>query len=924
MPSHLPPECLHLIVNHLAKNSELDCLATLLVVSKTVFQITLPYIYSNPFGLFEQNITGADAVVKFRQLICLLLTTSIPYGDYSDLLKAMYEIDEVNVNSNIPSRPLKIKYLEYLRHFDLTQELVTLTSPKSETLGTFSRLSQYMEQHGLKQEYRTALEEIPFNWAEMSVQSTDRFIVDHLNMVLRRELSWVLCRPILDQLQSVAIPVSGLDQYLDNVERFSSLQLIVFVLDEWLQRQDISFDDATEEVIEKSRLLREKGARSLSRMVDFVRLHTCRFRGLLEQVWCPTNVGAWSYMTHKCPEEYIARIATCLEPMLHPTELDNANWSHFLAHYHETDLEHVERIYLTDRSKAWYGPVLSDPNFLRRCRALRQLEAPLLDPQIFETTAEIHQGSIPLPPLEVVRIRHNWEPFSNEQLDNIAQTFGQTLKVLMIESMTWTAQQSALRLGYHWHLPVISELSIETRGELLNVDPTFLDRCPALRILSLSDGRPRSQVHEVATLQPASLPVLYILHLNGMPALSFHPNILHSTKELRFLSLEHWWDGEVGYISSLAELEEADQDTVSGPSFQAYPEEYGYKRIPRPRWTWDWYLPNLNDLVLIGEFAFGFQFRMLRGCPKIERLSLNIILKSEEQVERELTEADFTVDPSFQYPRLEKDLVQMQGLTNKRQDEWSLQDIEQALQVIPMESLDAIDRYCCSWSRWRPEQPFMYRHHGGNGPPPFVLPEGEEIYNQPSPPWNACMSWLLHYIHDPIKDHRAIIQRLDHPDPAVALKEEKMRRKSLIHSVLSQMENAPLSHQGVVAMLRRLLADDNDIDELFQHTALAEETRLRVPSLKVLNIHGYRIPEPVLKIMLGEVFRNVQKLQEMYCTGFTVMNWLKTTQRMPWLLRAESTRVLGAEPLPIETLPESLLTTKVRYFFNSRECSFAD
>ncbi|KAF9305121.1 hypothetical protein BGZ74_011328 [Mortierella antarctica] len=860
MPSHLPPECLHLIVNHLAKNSELDCLATLLVVSKTVCQITLPYIYSNPFGLFEQNITGADAGVKFRQLICLLLTTSIPYGDYSDLLKAMYEIDEVNVNSNIPSRPLKIKYLEYLRHFDLTQELVTLTSPKSETLGTFSRLSQYMEQHGLKQEYRTAQEEIPFNWAEMSVQSTDNFIVNHLNMVLRRELSWVLCRPILDQLQSVAIPISGLDQYLDNVERFSSLQLIVFVLDEWLQSQDTTFDDATEEVIEKSRLLREKGARSLGRMVDFARLHTYRFRGLLGQVWCPTNVGAWRYMTHKCPEE---------------------------------------------------------------CRTLRQLEAPLLGPQIFETTAEIHQESISLPPLEVVRIRHNWEPFSNEQLDNIAQTFGQTLKVLMIESMTWTAQQSALRLSYHWHLPVISELSIDAGGELLDVDPTFLDRCPALRILSLMDGRPRSQVHEVATLQPASLPVLYILHLNGMPALSFHQNILHSTKELRFLSLEHWWDGEVGYISSLAELEEADQDTVSGPSFQADPEEYGYKRIPRPRWTWDWYLPNLNDLVLIGEFALGFQFRMLRGCPKIERLSLNIVLESEEQVERELTEADFTVDPSFQHSRLEKDLVQMQGLTNKRQDKWSLQDIEQALQMIPLESLDAMDKHCRSWSHWRPEQPFMYRHHGGNGPPPFVLPEGEEIYNQPSPPWNACMGWLLCYIHEPIKDHRATIQRLDHPDPAVALKEEKMGRKNLIHSVLSQMKNAPLSHQGVVAMLRRLLADDNDLDELFQHTALAEETRLRVPSLKVLNIHGYRIPDPVLKIMLGEVFRNVHKLQEMYCTGFTVMKWLKTTQRMPWLLKADSTRVLGAEPLPIETLPESLLTTKVRYFFNSRECSFA-
>ncbi|KAF9322747.1 hypothetical protein BG006_002096 [Podila minutissima] len=226
MPS-LPPECLQLIVNYLTKNNDLDCLATLLLVSKTVCQITLPYIYSNPFGLFEQNITGTDAVVKFRQLICLLLTTSIPYGDYSDLLKAMYEIDEVNVNGNIPSRPLKIKYLEYLRHFDLTQELVTLTSPKSETLSTFSRLNQYMEQHGLKQEFRMALEEIPFNRANEDHLLTDSLIISYLNMVLRRELSWVLCHPILDQLQSIAIPVSNLGQYLEAMDCLFSLKSIV-------------------------------------------------------------------------------------------------------------------------------------------------------------------------------------------------------------------------------------------------------------------------------------------------------------------------------------------------------------------------------------------------------------------------------------------------------------------------------------------------------------------------------------------------------------------------------------------------------------------------------------------------------------------------------------------------------------------------
>ncbi|KAG0076770.1 hypothetical protein BGZ92_002254, partial [Podila epicladia] len=222
------------------------------------------------------NFTGTDAIIKFRQLISLLLTTSIPYGDYSDLLKAMYEIDEVNVNSSIPPRPLKIKYLKYLRHFDLTQELVTLTSPKSEPMDTFPRLSLYMKQHGLKQDYRTALEEIPFNWA-VGIVSTDSLIISYLNMVLRRELSWVLCRPVLDQLQSIAIPVSNQVPYLEAMDCLFSLKSIVFVLDDLLQPSEDLLDSITEEYIEKSRQIQEKCRRTLDLMVKFVQTHTTRF-----------------------------------------------------------------------------------------------------------------------------------------------------------------------------------------------------------------------------------------------------------------------------------------------------------------------------------------------------------------------------------------------------------------------------------------------------------------------------------------------------------------------------------------------------------------------------------------------------------------------------------------------------------------------
>ncbi|KAG0032124.1 hypothetical protein BGZ81_011613 [Podila clonocystis] len=89
MPS-LPPECLHLIDSHLAQNKELESLATLL----------------------HQRITGTEAVVKFKQFVRLLLTTSIPFDDYSNLIKALYEIDDYSLNDTTPSRRLQINYLE--------------------------------------------------------------------------------------------------------------------------------------------------------------------------------------------------------------------------------------------------------------------------------------------------------------------------------------------------------------------------------------------------------------------------------------------------------------------------------------------------------------------------------------------------------------------------------------------------------------------------------------------------------------------------------------------------------------------------------------------------------------------------------------------------------------------------------------------
>lgn len=86
----------------------------------------------------------------------------------------------------------------------------------------------------------------------------------------------------------------------------------------------------------------------------------------------------------------------------------------------------------------------------------------------------------------------------------------------------------------------------------------------------------------------------------------------------------------------------------------------------------------------------------------------------------------------------------------------------------------------------------------------------------------------------------------------------------------------------------------------------------------------HRIPDLVLEIILGQVFRNVHKVHEMYCSEFTPLRWLELTQQMPWLLRADSTRTLRSVPWTVEDLPQSLLTSKVIYMFDDVHYSFAE
>ncbi|KAG0377817.1 hypothetical protein BGX24_005370 [Mortierella sp. AD032] len=70
-------------------------------------------------------------------------------------------------------------------------------------------------------------------------------------------------------------------------------------------------------------------------------------------------------------------------------------------------------------------------------------------------------------------------------------------------------------------------------------------------------------------------------------------------------------------------------------------------RITRPHWSWNWHLPLLTCVHLTSEFAYRFEFKMLRGCPQLEILGLNMnSIDGPHTHTRVLSCADMFVLPS--------------------------------------------------------------------------------------------------------------------------------------------------------------------------------------------------------------------------------------------------------------------------------------
>ncbi|KAK3824177.1 MAG: hypothetical protein JOS17DRAFT_270283 [Linnemannia elongata] len=284
--------------------------------------------------------------------------------------------------------------------------------------------------------------------------------------------------------------------------------------------------------------------------------------------------------------------------------------------------------------------------------------------------ADIVAGRTPLQPLVPLRIFSTVydQPAFGRQVNDVAFAFGGTLEKIVASSKWWrmlTDQEAALEFSigegdHSWDLPRLSELTVNMREILIRIHPDVISRCQRLSRIFLKDRREEYRLDEVARWTPTELPLLKELALEGTPAISFHPDILHSATNLRDLELQMFTPrANVAFIPPAEELDCADDESIDDNNKNgASLPTYGPVLRKRSAWTWDWHLPNLFSLRLNAEFGYRFKFRMLAGTPNLVRFSVKTNSQSGQH-KRTIGIADL-LKLGYQHPSMDRFLDQEQ------------------------------------------------------------------------------------------------------------------------------------------------------------------------------------------------------------------------------------------------------------------------
>ncbi|KAG0068334.1 hypothetical protein BGZ89_004905 [Linnemannia elongata] len=621
--AQLPLECLHLILQTLAHQVDISALATLLRVNKYIASVTLPYLYRDPFQKSYHNRKTKEGhsnpSISMDRLLRMLIShyedNEIPKVATLALNLAAYRASIANVTATT------LDYAAHIRHINL-DDWAFADQPR----WSLSTLTPDLREYMYGPEFTVLCP-----WDQF-LPEYDRFNIQHLvrqgvlRILLHRKLTWILANPILEQLQTLVIPVSDISRYLGVIDRLGRLECVQFMSDEIYGSHPADAPIATEEW---SAIAQERQNKSMGSLVRFVEIHAQLFKGRIKIATCSSS-SIWRWHIQSCPADVQFKILQLLPPLHKPKTFDTHNVEQFAAHPLTTDLGQVENIYLAPLFGTLLDRLGDIRQFLQRCRSAKRLHLVSLGKGTFKWAVEER--------------RMVMEGMGGNTLNY----GGQGPLSLLDNGRPACLLHGLIALEDVW----INNTRDGSTDEVDDVAIAFSQTLTSLK------GTSAMYAPDIVPSLPARLSRLAILKLYGWSALSFHPDTFYSTSELRHLEVlmmpefNNIVPQGLYYIPPIEELNQSynihndnggDETGATGSATTSSTLEET-SQITRPRWTWDWQLLHLTQLRLSGEFAYLFEFRMLRGCPVLEIFLLEMATAGQMHT-RTLSMADL-VHPS--------------------------------------------------------------------------------------------------------------------------------------------------------------------------------------------------------------------------------------------------------------------------------------
>ncbi|KAF9360968.1 hypothetical protein BGX34_007382 [Mortierella sp. NVP85] len=631
-----------------------------------------------------------SAFTTVSQLIRTLLKQVHPQDRIPDVLQIAYlSLDDQDNPQPTADQPIPLfRYGRFIRKMapsrDLRDHLIDShrDSPAMNYAATHRLYDRYVAEGLIANSYG---------------DDKKRALTEALEMDVYRKLVWTLCQGCMDSIEELSIPMGDIERYIDHVNQFKSLSKVNFVIEKKLKRLEFLESMRTyispEEYGQHNNRMGSKHGHHFGDMWDFVLLHTFAHQHVLRQAFMPSSL-----IFPATSRDLIAiiwfKILSVLPPLHNPRQIIYSDTCKLAARLSDTNLIHVESMTLShhwetisaEKEMALNVFKYRQVPFLSRCRSLKHLETETLGPDMFhwavsekkqldarrqqesivgqQSTSWQHPHQSNLVPLQSVGLIHEVSLKPDQELDDLAFAFSDSLEELTVRGRQGDRRLVSVDLGtvpvalhgYGWTLPRLRILDLRVPRSQLRFDLKALQRFHALESLRLEDRINIYRYRDIRSWPSVNLPHLKKLYLEGSPALCFNLDSLHNSPCLEYLTLTTPLTSFGYYLPSPEEMRD---DSVTQGSQDTVIDDHGLPGTPslsqgyqsigrRPRFTWDWYLPNLRELDMRAVFAYKFDFQWLQHLPNLLNIRLSMDVLSDGIHERDITLNDLSRKPQQQ------------------------------------------------------------------------------------------------------------------------------------------------------------------------------------------------------------------------------------------------------------------------------------